>query len=133
VNVFRTSRLLTSSILIAVMIPLAGCGDDSPTSPSPGTGAVGATVPISSTGVSPKTVTINSGEVVMFVNSDSQSHQIASDPHPSHTDCPAVNALDVLAAGQSRSTGNFTTARTCGYHDHRDPTNTALQGTITIR
>lgn len=131
---FRTSRLLPYSILIAFVLPLAGCGGhDSPTSPSPGTGAVGATVTITSTGVSQKAVTINSGEVVMFVNNDSQSHQIASDPHPSHTDCPAINALDVLAAGASRNTGNLTTVRTCGYHDHINPANTALQGTITIR
>ena len=102
-------------------------------SPSPGNGPVGATVTITSSGVSPKAVTVNVGEVVMFVNSDSRSHEIASNPHPSHTECPPINALETLAPGQSRNTANFTTARTCGYHDHRDSTNVSLQGTITIR
>ena len=102
-------------------------------SPSPGNGPVGATVTITSSGVSPKAVTVNVGEVVMFVNSDSRSHEIASNPHPSHTDCPPINALETLAPGQSRNTGNLTTARTCGYHDHSDSGNVSLQGTITIR
>jgi plastocyanin len=102
-------------------------------SPSPGNGPVGATVTIASSGVSPKAVTVNVGEVVMFVNSDSRSHEIASNPHPSHTECPPINALETLASGQSRNTANFTTARTCGYHDHNDSTNVSLQGTITIR
>jgi hypothetical protein len=69
----------------------------------------------------------------MFVNSDTRSHQMASDPHPAHTDCPPINAVSTLSPGQSRSTANLTPARTCGYHDHIDPTNTSLQGTITIR
>ena len=122
-------------MLAAVSGVLSGCGNgDSPTSPSPGTGAVGATVTIGSNGAaSPSAVTINVGEVVMFVNSDSRSHDIESNPHPAHTDCPAINAVSTLQTGQSRNTGNFTTGRLCGYHDHQNPTSTALQGTITIR
>jgi len=136
----KAARRFTPSVrgivmLAAVLGGLTGCGDgDSPTGPSPGTGAVGATVTIGSNGaVSPSAVTINVGEVVMFVNSDSRSHDIESNPHPAHTDCPAINAVSTLQTGQSRNTGNFTTARTCGYHDHQNPTSTALQGTITIR
>jgi plastocyanin len=95
---------------------------------------VGATVTIGSNGaVSPSAVTINVGEVVMFVNNDSRSHDIESNPHPAHTDCPPINAVSTLQPGQSRNTGNFTAARTCGYHDHQNPTSAALQGTITIR
>jgi plastocyanin len=90
-------------------------------------------VTITASGVSPKAVTINAGEVVMFVNSDTRNHQMDSNPHPEHTDCPGINAVDVLAAGQSRNTANLTTPRTCGYHDHGDSSNANLMGTITIR
>jgi hypothetical protein len=56
-----------------------------------------------------------------------------SDPHPAHTDCPELNQVDFLSAGQSRSSGNLNTARTCGYHDHTDDTNANMRGTITIQ
>lgn len=68
-----------------------------------------------------------------FVNQDQVNHEIASNPHPVHTDCPAINQVDVLNPGQSKDTAAFTAARVCGYHDHGDSTNTNLQGTITIR
>jgi hypothetical protein len=50
-----------------------------------------------------------------------------------HTDCPPINALGTIGAGQTKSTDAFTTARACGFHDHLQPTNAAFQGTITIR
>ena len=37
-----------------------------------------------------------------------------------------------VAAGQSRQTDVLNIARTCGYHDHNQPSNANLQGTITI-
>ena len=35
--------------------------------------------------------------------------------------------------GYSRETGNLNTVRTCGFHDHNDPSTTALQGSIVIK
>ena len=130
--------------LAAVVFGLSlfvACGD-SPTSPSGGgggggggsAGASGATITIGSNGaVSPSSVTIAVGQSVTFVNSDSRSHEIASNPHPSHTDCPAINALGAIGAGQTKLTNALTSARSCGFHDHLDPGNGNLQGTITIR
>jgi plastocyanin len=115
-----------------------GGGSDSPTSPTPppsggGSTPDSATITISSSGtVSPSTVTIRQGGRVTFVNSDSNAHDMASDPHPSHTDCQEMNQVGFLAAGQSRTSGNFNTVRTCGFHDHNRPDNTGLQGRITI-
>ena len=37
------------------------------------------------------------------------------------------------ALGQQRTSGNFNTARTCGFHDHNLPENTGLQGRIIIQ
>jgi hypothetical protein len=56
-----------------------------------------------------------------------------SDPHPVHTDCPPINAVGLLSPGQSRTTGAFPTARTCGFHDHLQPSNNNLNGKIVIK
>jgi hypothetical protein len=75
---------------------------------------------------------VAAGTRVTFVNSDNRNHDMASDPHPVHTDCPEINQVGFLTAGQTRLTGNLNTARVCGYHDHNLPSETNLQGTITI-
>jgi hypothetical protein len=77
-------------------------------------------------------VEITVGQSVTFVNSHNIFHEMSSNPHPAHTDCPAVN-IGGLAPGASRTTNALTTARTCGYHDHGDDTNANLQGSIVIR
>jgi plastocyanin len=130
-----SGRFLVAASLGAVVA--CGGGNSNPMTPGLGTGSPGpsgATITISAGGVvSPSAVTINSGESVTFVNNHSQSHQIASNPHPAHTDCPAINALDTINGGQTKLTNALTTSRTCGFHDHNDPSNGSLQGTITIR
>jgi plastocyanin len=117
----------------------AGCsgsatpnGASLPATPS-GPGTSGAAIVITSTGVSPRNVTVAPGTQVTFTNNDSIEHLMFSDPHPEHTDCPNINQVGFLSPGQTRQTGNMTTIQTCGFHDHEHPLNTSLQGTITIR
>lgn len=93
----------------------------------------GTTITITSSGVSPRTLTVAVGSRIAFVNNDSRAHDMSSNPHPDHTDCPAINDVGFLQPGQSRQTGNLNAARTCGYHDHNRDTDTSLQGTITIQ
>jgi len=69
---------------------------------------------------------------VTFINNDSQPHDMDSNPHPEHTDCPPLN-VGFIAAGAQGVTQNLNTARTCGFHDHNQPSNTAFQGTIRIQ
>lgn len=134
-------RNLQGAALAAGILGLAACGGggSSPTSPSSGGGGggtvvSGATVTIGSDGaVSPVQVTISVGQSVTFVNNDSRTHDMSSDPHPAHTDCPAMAAAGNLTPGQTKSTGAFTTARTCGYHDHNNPGSAALMGSIVVR
>jgi hypothetical protein len=57
---------------------------------------------------------------------------MSSDPHPSHEDCPPLDQVGFLGPGQSRTSGNFTVVRTCGFHDHNLPANASLQGRITV-
>jgi hypothetical protein len=42
-------------------------------------------------------------------------------------------SVGFIQPGQTLQTQNLTTATTCGYHDHNQPTNTSLQGTIRIQ
>lgn len=112
------------------------CGGASgPTTPSgTGLGPSGATITISTSGaVAPSQVTIAVGQSVTFVNADSRSHDIASDPHPAHTNCPSIHAVGVLGSGQTRLTSAFAGTGSCGFHDHNDPDNNTLKGRITIQ
>ena len=113
-----------------------GGGSSTPSSPTPTptpTPSTGATITITSSGVSPRAVTISVGSRVTFVNNDSRVHDMSSNPHPAHTDCPAINDVGFLTAGQTKTTGNLNTPRTCGYHDHNRESDTSLQGTIVIQ
>ena len=68
-----------------------------------------------------------------FINNDSQPHNMTSDPHPEHTDCPEINSVGVMLTGQTKLTGNMVTNRAvCGFHDHDAPNVAGLQGSITI-
>ena len=66
---------------------------------------------------------------VVFVNNDSRPHEMTSDPHPSHEDCPELNQVGFLNPGQQRESGNLVFTRTCGFHDHANPGTQSLQGT----
>jgi plastocyanin len=72
------------------------------------------------------------GSRVTFVNNDSAPHDMNSDPHPEHTNCPELN-VGFITAGQSRASNNLNAARTCTYHDHNQPSNNSLKGTIRIQ
>lgn len=112
----------------AVAAAALACGGSS-SSPTP----AGPMFSITSLGVSPKTVTVTRGSQVTFVNNDARPHDMESDPHPEHTDCPEINSVGTLGPGQSRQTGNLNTARTCGFHDHLAAENTNLRGSIVIQ
>ena len=93
-----------------------------------------ATITIGADGrVTPTSVTLVRGGRVTMVNNHNRNHDMSSDPHPEHTQCPEINQIGFLIPGQQRTSGNFNTARTCGFHDHNDENNTALQGRIIIQ
>ena len=139
---------------ITIALTVAACGGgSSPTSPSPSPSPAatpapapaptptptpapsgGTAITISSADVvSPTALTVPVGTRVTFVNNDSRNHEMDSNPHPEHTDCPEINQVGFIQPGQSKQTGNLNTRRTCGYHDHEQNTNRNLQGTITIQ
>ena len=119
------------SVLLAAAVLAAACGDDdSPTDP---TQPPCATISIANNTVSPNAVTVSPGCRVLFVNNDSRQHDMASDPHPEHTDCREINSVGVLQPGRSAETGNLNTVRACGFHDHQQDQVASMKGTITIR
>jgi plastocyanin len=140
----RTGRIcLAAALAAAAAFGISACGSSSgsnsssgPTSPSaPPSGAVSTTtITIANSTVSPKNIVVARGSQVTFINNDNQSHNMTSDPHPEHTDCPEINQVGFLSAGQTRQTGNMVTNRAvCGFHDHDLPNVAGLQGSITIQ
>jgi plastocyanin len=124
------ARLWLPLVLLA-----SACGGGSgpaPTTPAPPSVNPNR-VTITSTGVNPAELVVAPGARVLFVNNDTRRHDMTSDPHPDHTDCPELNQVGLLQPGQSRETGNLVVIRTCGYHDHENPGTASLRGRIVVR
>jgi len=135
----RTRSRALFALVLAVTASAAACGGSdgggsTPTSPTLVNPPVATTtVTINSGGtLTPNNIIVAVGSRVTMVNSDSRSHDMNSNPHPAHTDCPAINWGNVQP-GQSVVSAALTTARTCGYHDHSQPDNGALKGAIQIQ
>jgi plastocyanin len=135
----HTSGLTATAILAGVIAALSAACSNSTNTTGPSTGgtctasSTSTTITISNNSVCPQNITVPRGTQVTFVNNDSVTHDMASDPHPEHNDCPEINQVGNLVAGQSRQTGNLNTARKCGFHDHIAFDVKALQGSITIQ
>jgi plastocyanin len=139
-----TASLAVLTLTIAASLTVASCGGgSSPSAPSPAPSPAPAptpapapsggtaTITITAAGVAPKDLVVARGTRVTFVNNDGVGHDMNSDPHPAHTSCTDMN-VGFVAASQNRQTDVLNIARTCGYHDHNQPSNASLQGTIRI-
>ena len=120
-------------------VGLAGCGGSGGGGYDPGTGPDDAGPPaatefvftITASGVTPRELRVPVGARVAFRNQDGRPHQMTSNPHPVHTDCPEVN-VGIVPAGQARMTGALETERACGFHDHDRETDQSLWGRILV-
>jgi hypothetical protein len=143
----KTVRPLRSFAVAAVLATgaLACGGGSTPTTPSTppagggGGGGGGGTPPpgsvtvtITAAGLSNANVTVAAGGTITFVNGDNRVHDMSSDPHPQHTDCPGLNFGD-LNPGQQRTSAALTTAGVCQFHDHLNPGTASLMGRLTIQ
>ena len=140
--------LLAAAIVAATAAACGGGSSSTPASPTPPTSTTpptttpptttpptdSATITIGSNGtVSPSTVTITRGGRVTMINNHNQAHDMSSDPHPEHSQCPELNQWGFLTANQQRTSGNLNTVGTCGFHDHNQPQNSGLQGRVIIQ
>jgi hypothetical protein len=118
-------------IFVAALAAACG-GGGSPTTPPPAANQYVFT--ITTGGVTPRELTVPQGARVLFVNNDSRRRNMTSDPHPEHNDpgCEGINNVGLLNSGQSRETGNLVVIRTCGFHDHDDPTDASVRGRIIV-
>lgn len=94
---------------------------------------VAPTMTITELGTSPKAIEVRTGSRVTIVNNDSRPHDMRSDPHPFHTDCPELNEVGVVQPGASAQSGAFLISRVCGFHDHSEYHNEGLRGRIAIK
>lgn len=81
-----------------------------------------------SSGFSPSSITIKSGQSVTFENDSSSLLQVDSNPHPIHTENTELN-IGSIAVGQQQSVV-LTKTGSWGYHNHLNPTDT---GTIIVQ
>src|SRR5919106_6682693 len=106
------NRFIEALVIAGVTAGLAmfasGCKSGSPTSPTPPGGGGGGggstqttTMTINANGVlTPNDITVSPGSRVTIVNNHNRPHEMNSDPHPDHGDCPALNAIGFIATGQ---------------------------------
>lgn len=87
-----------------------------------------AIVVLSSTGFTPKTVTIHPGARVQWVNNSGMAATVNSNPHPSNSDYRPLN-LGEFQNGQTVQLV-FPQKGTYGYHNYYNPSET---GTIVVQ
>ena len=131
----HVTKLVRGAVAAVAAAAAMSCGGSSSTTTTPTTTPATntTTIVISNNAVSPQNITVTRGSQVTITNNDSRVHEMTSDPHPEHTDCSELNQIGFLNPGQSRQSGNLNTVRRCGFHDHGNPGNSALSGSITIQ
>ena len=137
-------NFIRAIVFLFAVVLVAGCtGHNYGSSTSTTSGETATTnsgahiVEITSSGFSPSTLTINSGDTVTFTNKDTAEHWPASAVHPTHVAYPEsggcigskFDACKNLAAGESWSF-TFNQVGTWKYHDHLNPGTT---GTIVVQ
>ena len=91
-----------------------------------------ATITFAGGSVSPATVTIKSGESITWENKGTSAVQVASNPHPTHTDNRELTSGQStlsLEAG-ALETVSLTKKGTWGFHDHLNP---SVKGTVVVQ
>jgi plastocyanin len=128
----RAARVGSGLLFGAGVCALAVACGESTTAPSTPPTATNI-ITITSSGVSPQHIAVPRGSQVTFVNNDSRIHDMQSNPHPEHNDCPELEHVGSLRVGESRQSGNLNIAMTCGYHDNRNEGIDTLKGTILVQ
>ena len=86
-------------LMVGLVVLGVGCSGDTPVAPTDPTET--NTITITAAGASPQQFQIQAGERVLFVNNDDVVHEMSSDNHPSHLECPELNQAGFLSPGQA--------------------------------
>jgi len=133
----RVGRAVCLAAAVVMALASIGCGAGGGTAgaPAPSDSTPSQiTISVTSSGFKPKDAVVAVGGRAQFENIDDRLHSVASNPLISHADCPPINEVGTLVPGQSKMTGVFTEAKTCGYHDPAsEGSGQILMGTITVR
>jgi plastocyanin len=86
------------------------------------------TIHYTSAGFTPSTIVIKKGTTLTILNDTSSAIQVDSDPHPTHTSYPMMNALSATP-GHGFYTFTFNVEGTYHFHNHLDPSAT---GTVIV-
>ena len=120
--------------LAMVAVACGGSSGSGPsTGPTPSPSPLGPPVmTITAAGVDPQVLhTFDARESVTFVNADDRPHELRSDPHPAHSECPGINGGPILPGERREITGPSLPRFTlCFYHDESDPTNDRFRGVV---
>ena len=142
---FTTLATATPALVATVSMNLlfSACGGPAflPSGPITFPPDVRTTVTITDAGVNPQVVhvTTTCGQTdcrlyVRFVNNDSVSHDLQSDPHPAHSTCVLFNSgIGRIGPGQSREiaiNGACSLAQFRGYHDETRLDDPRFQGQV---
>lgn len=91
------------------------------------------TVTIGNDGVSPRVATGSTRVTVEFVNQSANTHDIRSDPHPSHTECVEFNLVGEIRPGHRVAVLTpLEDGRRCSYHDELRPDDERFRGSVRV-
>ena len=121
------SSLLIAVAIIGILVLLAHKSSTSIASVTTGVPAV-AQVAVTPDGFSPASISIKKGSSVEFTSTDMAPHWVESDPYPSATSLPALDATAAIGSGDS-FTAVINSAGTYTYHDRLNPT---VTGTVIV-
>ncbi|MEO8065476.1 MAG: cupredoxin domain-containing protein [Candidatus Doudnabacteria bacterium] len=111
---------------LGLVLLAAGCNNKSQVSTQVLSGTT--EIDMTSSGFIPADITVKAGTTVVFKNTDTEGHWVASNPHPLHTVLPGFDALQTIATGNTYAY-TFTKVGTWGFHDHTNP---SMHGSVIV-
>jgi len=78
--------------------------------------------------IEPAAIEVSAGDTVIFQNLDQKPHQIASDPHPAHTDLPDLYSPPIY----EKDTYSYTFTKVGDWFYHLED-NPSIRGKVVVR
>lgn len=129
VNRKKSITIIVVAVVLFVLgwIVLGKVSRNNPTPPKV-TAPVTAEVDMNEDGFNPATIKVKAGTVVIWKSTDSESHRVVSNPHPTHGDLPGLDSKSNIGPDDTYSY-TFDKVGTYKYHDELDPTR---NGTVVV-